>query len=61
MRQSIEYFAVLDSENENNVYIEEIVALLRKSLKLLTPQQIMVAIYESLNYTGVYSLYKVFK
>lgn len=61
MRQSIEYFAVLDSENENNVYIEEIVALLRKSLKLLTPQQIMVDIYESHNYTGVYSLYKVFK
>lgn len=61
MRQSIEYFAVLDSENENNVYIEEIVALLRKSLKLLTPQQIMVAIYDSHNYTGVYSLYKVFK
>ena len=61
MRQSIEYFAVLDTENENNEYIEEVVALLRKSLKLMTPQLVMVAIYESHNYTGVYSLYKVFK
>ena len=61
MRQSIEYFAILDLDNEDNQYIEEIVSLLRNNLKAMTPQEVMVAIYESHNYTGVYSLYKVFK